>query len=102
MSQKRLPSSEITEDATNDHQRFNRADAYEYLGYAYAALAASPKASASETRERMSVARDMFRQSLNVLDDLRSRGILDVNSEVWVKEIAGEMAKCDTALAKKE
>jgi hypothetical protein len=91
---------EITEDATNAHQRFKRAEAYEYLGYAYLALSALPAASASETRERMSAARDMFRQSLNVLDDLRSRGAMDANSEAWARNIAGEIAKCDTALAK--
>jgi tetratricopeptide (TPR) repeat protein len=89
---------EITDDATNAHQRFKRAEAYEYLGYAYLALAALPKASASETRERMNGARDMFQQSLNVLEDLRSRGTLDASSEAWAKNIAGEIAKCDAAL----
>jgi tetratricopeptide (TPR) repeat protein/tRNA A-37 threonylcarbamoyl transferase component Bud32 len=91
---------EITEDATNAHQRFKRAEAYEYLGYAYLALSAFPQASASETRERMGAARDMFRQSLNVLDDLRSRGAMDANSEAWARNIAGEIAKCDTALGR--
>jgi tetratricopeptide (TPR) repeat protein len=91
---------EITEDATNAHQRFKRAEAYEYLGYAYLALAASPKASASETRQRMSAARDMFQQSLNVLEDLRSRGTMEANSEDWARDIASEMAKCDTALGR--
>ena len=74
-----------------------RAQAYEYLGYAYVALAASPKASASETRQRTGAARDMFQQSLNILDDLRRQGPLGGN-EQWAKEIAGEIAKCDTAL----
>jgi tetratricopeptide (TPR) repeat protein len=91
---------EITEDATNAHQRFKRAEAYEYLGYAYLALSASPQASASGTRERMSAARDMFRQSLNVLEDLRSRGTMDANSDAWARNIAGEIAKCDTALGR--
>jgi serine/threonine protein kinase/tetratricopeptide (TPR) repeat protein len=77
-----------------------RAQACEYLGYAYVALAESPRASASETRQRMSAARDMFQQALNVLDELRSlRGTLGSN-EKWAKEIAGEIAKCDTALGK--
>jgi tetratricopeptide (TPR) repeat protein len=89
---------EITDDATNAHQRFKRAEAYEYLGYAYLALAASPKVSASEKKERMNAARDMFQQSLNVLEDLRSRGTMDANSEAWARNIAGEIAKCDVAL----
>ena len=59
-----------------------------------------PESIAEESRERMSAARDMFRQTLNVLDDLRSRGAFDASSEGWAKGIAGEMAKCDTALGK--
>ena len=90
----------ITEDATNVHHRYNRAEAHEYLGYAYVALAASPKASASESRQHMSAARDMFRQTLNILDDLRrSQGDLG-GDEQWAKEIAAEIAKCDAALGK--
>jgi len=91
---------EITDDATDAHQRFKRAEAYEYLGYAYLALAASPKASASEVRQRMSAARDTFRQSLNVLEDLRSRGTLGAGDEAWARNIADEIAKCDLALGK--
>ncbi len=91
---------EITEDATNARQRLNRAQAYENLGSAYLDVATSPKASTSETTQRMSAARDMYRESLNVLDDLRSRGILNAADEVWAKDIAGQLAKCDTALGK--
>ena len=91
---------EITEDATNARQRYNRAQGYESLGFAYLALAASPKASASERRHYMSSARDMYQQSLNVLDDLRSRGIWDAATEDWAKNIAGQIAECDTALGK--
>jgi serine/threonine protein kinase/tetratricopeptide (TPR) repeat protein len=75
-----------------------RGEAYEYLGHAYAALAASPNVSASESRQHMSAARDLFRKSLKILDDARSRqGDLGINEE-WAKEIAAEIAKCDTAL----
>ncbi len=90
----------ITEDATNVQLRSNRAQGYEYLGYVYLALAASPTASASEIGQRMSASRDMFQQSLNVLVDLRNRGMLAAANEVWAKNIAGEIAKCDTALGK--
>jgi serine/threonine protein kinase len=77
-----------------------RAQAYEYLGSAYVALAASPKVSASASRQHTSAARDMFQRSLNVLDELRRRqGDLGAN-EQWAREIAGEVAKCDTALGK--
>jgi tetratricopeptide (TPR) repeat protein/tRNA A-37 threonylcarbamoyl transferase component Bud32 len=77
-----------------------RAEGYEYLGYAYAALAASPKASASESRQHLSAARDLFRQALNIFDDSRKiAGGLGVN-EVYAKAIAVEIAKCDAALGK--
>jgi hypothetical protein len=42
----------------------------------------------------------MFRQSLKILDDLRSRGMLDANGALWAKDIANEIAKCDAALAR--
>src|SRR5206468_2088387 len=90
----------ITEDATNARQRYNRAQAYQYLGNAYHALADSPKVSASERRQHMSAARDLFRQALNVLEDLRSRGILDAASEEWATWIAADIAECDAALKK--
>ena len=80
-------------------KHLGRAQAYEYLGYAYVALAASPKASAGEKRQRMGAARDMFQQTQNILDDLRSQGSLGAN-EQWAREIAGEIAKCDAALTK--
>jgi hypothetical protein len=31
---------------------------------------------------------------------LRGRGAMDANSEAWARNIAGEIAKCDTALLK--
>jgi hypothetical protein len=75
-----------------------RAQAIEYLGYASVALAESSKVSASESRQHMSAARDMFSQTLKIIDELRNaQGDLGVN-EQWAREIAGEIAKCDTAL----
>jgi serine/threonine protein kinase/tetratricopeptide (TPR) repeat protein len=89
----------LLQGITGDEKgHLGRAQAHEYLGYAYAALAASPKASASESRQHMSAARDMFRQTLQIIDDSRrSTGDLGVN-EKWAREIAGEIAKCDAAL----
>ncbi|MDQ6624982.1 MAG: protein kinase [Verrucomicrobiota bacterium] len=90
----------LLQEITGDKKgHLGRAQAHEYLGHAYFALAESPKASASEIRERMSAARDMFQQALNIIDDLRSQGPLGAN-EQWAQEIAGEMAECDGALAK--
>ena len=89
----------VLQGITGDKPRLiGRAQGYEYLGHAYAALAESSKLSAGESKQHMGVARDMFRQSLNVLDDLRSSaGDLGVN-ELYAKAIAGEIARCETAL----
>jgi tetratricopeptide (TPR) repeat protein len=91
---------EINEDPTNAKHQYLRAEAYQYLGYAYRALATSPKEPANGNKHEMTTARDTFRQSLNILDDLRRRGSLDASDEIWAKEIAGDVAECDTALAK--
>jgi len=48
----------------------------------------------------MSTARDMSGQTLNILDDSRSKqGDLGLH-ERWATEIAAELAKCETASAK--
>jgi tetratricopeptide (TPR) repeat protein len=90
----------ITEDQTNMKHRFHRAEVHEFVGYAYLELAASPKVSASESRQHMSAARNMFQKALTILDDSRSRGEDLGVDEGWAKSIAGEIAKCDTALGK--
>ena len=88
---------EITGDPPG---HIGRAQAHEYLGFAYFALAASPKTSASQARERMSTAREMFRRVESILMEKRQQaGSLGVN-EAWAKEIAAEIAKCDAALAR--
>jgi len=87
------------QEITGGTKHIGRAQAYEYLGYAYVALAASPKASAGEKRQRIGVARDMFQQTQNILDDLRGDGSLGSN-EQWAREVAGEIAKCDAVLTK--
>ena len=90
----------ISEDQTNADHRIMRAEVYEYLGYAYVALAESTTVAAGDIKQHMSAARDQFQKSLNVLDDLRSRGSLDPANDNWTKEIVGEVAKCDAALGK--
>jgi tetratricopeptide (TPR) repeat protein/tRNA A-37 threonylcarbamoyl transferase component Bud32 len=77
-----------------------KAQAYEYLGHGYVALAKSPPASSAESRERMIAARDMFRHALSILEEGRAQGTLEPANQAWAKEIAAELAKCDAALAK--
>ena len=87
----------ITGDQTG---HVGRAQALEYLGYAYVAVAQSSKASASESRQHMSTGRDLLRQALGIIDDARkAEGDLGINEE-WAREVAAEIARCDAALAK--
>ena len=89
---------EIPDDPTNLHFRSYRAEAYRYLGYAYRDIAAASRASVIETRQYISAARDMLRQTMSVFDDIRSRGRLDPGDEVTANLIPEEIAKCDAAL----
>jgi eukaryotic-like serine/threonine-protein kinase len=91
---------EIPEDPKNVAFRLFRAEAYEYLGNAYRDIAAASNASATQKSQYIVLARDMFRQSTNIFDDVRSRGGLDASDTKEAKSVAEEMAKCDAALAK--
>jgi serine/threonine protein kinase len=76
------------------------AEAYEHLGSAHKALAASSKTSANEQREQMSTVRDMFRQALKVLNDWRNQHTFSPDDERYVKSLTDEMSKSETALDK--
>jgi tetratricopeptide (TPR) repeat protein/predicted Ser/Thr protein kinase len=90
----------LRETSGDQPGHLGKAEAHEYLGYAYLALAASPRASADASRKHMTAAREMFRQSERIIDEARRRdGDLGQN-ENWAREIAAEIAKCDAALPK--
>jgi serine/threonine protein kinase/tetratricopeptide (TPR) repeat protein len=90
----------LRETSGDQPGHLGKAQPYEYLGYAYVALAASPRASADASTKYMTAAREMFRQSESIIDEARRRdGDLGQN-ENWAREIAAEIAKCDAALAK--
>ncbi len=79
-----------------------KAQASEYLGYAYEELAHSAKLSTSESRRHMSTARDMFRQTMDIIEEARSQSALAAHDNGnWATEIAAELAKCDKALKDK-
>lgn len=87
----------ITGDKT---PHLGRAQALEYLGHAYVALAKAPNTSASDARQRTSTARDIFLQALSILEEMRrQQGGLGGN-EKWAAEIAGEIAKCEATLSR--
>jgi tetratricopeptide (TPR) repeat protein len=90
----------LRETSGDQPGHLGKAQAHEYLGYAYVALAASRRASADTRRKYMTAAREMFRQSQSIIDEARRReGDLGQN-ENWAREIGAEIAKCDTALAR--
>lgn len=91
---------QIKEDPANVRDRSFRAEAYEYLGYAYNALAAATQNSPDQFKRHTKSARDMFQQSVDILEDFRRRGLLNPADTKWAGNIAGEIAKCDEALKK--
>src|ERR1051325_8038598 len=93
---------QIREDATNWWHRIIRASTYEELGDTYIALAEANEARQPEVSQHRSAAREMFRQGLAILEDLRSHGRLPAANRAWLEELAGKVAKCDAALAHKE
>jgi hypothetical protein len=92
--------SEIPDDPANIEIRSFRAEAYEYLGYAYRDIAAALNGSVSQGKQYTTVARDMFRQSTNISDDARNRGGLTLPESRQAESITAEIAKCDQALAR--
>jgi tetratricopeptide (TPR) repeat protein len=91
---------ETREDPANSNHRSLKAQAYVYLGEAYAALAAATEGSTTQVTQLWTAARDMFQQSLGICEDMHSRGILAPPDTPQIGEVAGEIAKCDAALRK--
>jgi tetratricopeptide (TPR) repeat protein len=91
---------EIPDDPASTENRLFRAETYEYLGYAYRDIAAASKGSINRNKQYFTAARDMFRQSMNIVEDVRSRGGLDMSDKKQAKSVAAELAKCDAALGK--
>jgi tetratricopeptide (TPR) repeat protein len=93
---------QIREDATNWWHRILRAGTYEKLGYTHIALAEAKEARQAEVSQHRSAARDMFRQGLAILEDLRNRGCLPAANRTWVERLNREIAECDAALQKRD
>jgi eukaryotic-like serine/threonine-protein kinase len=89
---------ETREDPANSNHRSLKAQAYKYLGEAYAALAAATEGSTTQATQLWTAARDMFQQSLGICEDMHNRGILAPPDTPQIDEVAGEIAKCDAAL----
>lgn len=89
-----------TENPTNRIQRSMKAQAYQYLGEAYVALAILPNDPSADVLQRWTPAREMFLRSSGIYQDMRSRGMLSVPDAHQLDEVAADMTKCDAALGK--
>jgi hypothetical protein len=74
--------------------------AYGDVAEAYAALAADERAPQHLTVEHWRGARDMYQRSLNIIQDLRDRGILDVEEIPEIENVGRKVAECDTFLGR--
>jgi tetratricopeptide (TPR) repeat protein len=80
----------------NAPARSTLAQLYLQLGASHAALAT--KAGASKQTEQWRAARDAYQKSLNIYQDMKSRGTLSGTDAAKPDEVASEIAKCDAAL----
>ena len=90
----------INEEPSNANDRGLKAQAYHYIGEAYAAMAASKGVTAPELTKHWAGARDVLQRSLEIYKDMCSRGILSASDARQFDGVAGEIAKCDAALRK--
>lgn len=90
---------EAPDDPANTYLRGLRARAHNYIGEAYSELATSAETAPSERAEHWRLARTAFEQSLNVWQDLQSRGVLAGDDARKPEEAARQIARCDAALA---
>jgi non-specific serine/threonine protein kinase/serine/threonine-protein kinase len=82
----------------NASARNTLAQLYSQLGASHAALAT--KAGADKQAERWRAARDAYRKSLDIYQDMKSKGTLSAADAGKPDEVASEIARCDAALAK--
>ena len=90
--------NELPADPNIQWQNSMRGQLYTHLAQAYAALATSKSIATTEQREHWHAARNMYARSLEIWQDMQKRGILI--GEDPAKEVASEIAKCDTALGR--
>ena len=51
-------------------------------------------------REHWRTARDMYQHSLELMQDLRDRGILDAEEFPEIEKTSGKISECDAALGR--
>jgi tetratricopeptide (TPR) repeat protein len=87
-------------DAANVEQRHVKAWAYGEIGDAYSLLAGDTRTPQELTKQLWRSARDAYERSLEILRDLRDRGVLNAEELTEIDTIAQKIAECDLFLAK--
>jgi non-specific serine/threonine protein kinase/serine/threonine-protein kinase len=90
----------VADDPTNGSQRGLRAQVYEALAAVHVALAGSATATAHEQREQWRAARAMYVSSLEIWEDMQSRGLKTALDEGSPAQVKAEIARCDANLRK--
>jgi tetratricopeptide (TPR) repeat protein len=83
------------DDPSDVSQRRLRVVIYGVLGDAYAMLAADKKSPSDLVPENWRAAGQMYRRSLNLMEDLRKRGILDAEEIPEIENTGRKIAECD-------
>ena len=92
---------ELPEDQANNLYSGLRGQAYLHVGAAQAALAAAKELTATQQHEYWRAARDLYRRSLDIWQDMQKRGSLTVELSTKLQEARRGLDKCDAVLAEK-
>ena len=87
-------------DAANVERHHVRALAYGEIGDAYSLLARDTRTPQKFMKQLWRAARDMYERSLEILWDLRDRGVLNAEELTEIDTISQKIAECDVFLAK--
>jgi tetratricopeptide (TPR) repeat protein len=87
-------------DAANVERHHDRALAYGEIGDAYSLLARDTRTAQKSMKQLWRAARDMYEHSLEILRDLRDRGVLNAEELTEIDTISQKIAECDVFLAK--
>ncbi|MBA2731299.1 MAG: hypothetical protein H0U54_00240 [Acidobacteria bacterium] len=87
-------------EPTNAVIRAFFAESYADLGEAYSTAASDNRTPADERQDQWRAACDMYRRSLDILQDMLNRGILSSGDTGKLEMVAREIAKCDSLMRK--
>jgi len=87
-------------DAASVDQQHRRAVAFGVIGDAYSLLARDARTPQKLMKQLWGAARDVYERDLEILLDLRDRGILNAEVLTEINTISQKIAECDVFLAK--